>query len=126
MVASLDVSDLLTDPDFCDPIVIQRNSQSVTAQGLGVTTPSQVQIGACVVPAGSLDLYRGMDAELLKGKIHIYTRFPLTAGENGITADIVFWRGRQYTVSAVDDFSNFGIGFVDATADLMPTHNQMG
>lgn len=126
MPPSLDVSDLILDPDFSQAIIVQRNAQSVSVQGLTVIAPTQVQVIAVVVPAGSLDLNRSADAELLKGKIHIYTQFPLTAGDGTVTADIVFWNGREYTVSAVDDYTQFGVGFVDATADLLPTHNQVG
>lgn len=125
-MANLDVSDLILDPDFSQPIIVQRNRITVSDQGLGVSTPTQVQVIATVVPASSLDLNRLADADLLKGKIRIFVQFPLIAGDDTNTADIVFWNGRQYTVSAVDDYTNFGVGFVDAMADLMPTHNQVG
>jgi hypothetical protein len=124
-MANLEVSDILLDPDFSQPVAIQRAAQGVTEQGLAVTSGTTAQIVACVVPAGSLELNRGMDAELLKGKIHVFTQFPLTSGDGQVGADIVIWQGRRYTVSAVDEYA-FGVGFVDATADLQPTHNQFG
>ncbi len=125
-MANLDVSDILLDPDFSQAVIIQRAAQTVTDQGLTATSADRAQITAVIVPAGSLDLSRGADAEMLKGKIHVYTQFPLTAGDETVGADVVFWQGRRYTVSAVDDYTQFGVGFVDATADLVPTHNQLG
>lgn len=124
-MADLDVSDIILDPDFSQPIVIQRNRIS-TVNGIGLSEPYQLQAVAVVVPAGSIELNRLPDAEMVKGRVHIYTQFPLTSGDDGLTADIVLWRGRSYTVSAVDDYTQFGVGFVDATADLLPTHNQVG
>lgn len=123
---NLDVSDVLLDPDFSQAIIVQRNRIRVSDQGLGVSDSVQVQIVATVVPASSLDLNRLADADLLKGKIRIFTQFPLSTGDDTITADIVFWNDRQYTISTVDDYTNFGVGFVDATADLLSTHNQAG
>ncbi|MGI4851700.1 MAG: hypothetical protein ACRYGR_07140 [Janthinobacterium lividum] len=123
---NLDVSELLLDPDFCQAVIVERYAQSVTSQGLAATKSGQAQISAAVVPAGSLDLNRGADTEIIKGRIIAYTQFPLTAGSDGIGADVLFWQNRRYTVSSVDEYTQFGVGFVMATADLFSTHNQAG
>lgn len=125
-MANLDVSDLILDPDFSDSVIVQRNRVSVTGQGVGVSEPTSVQIIATVVPAGSLDLNRLADMELLKGKIRVFTQFPLSAGDTTTTADIIFWQNREYTIISVDEYTNFGVGFVDAMADMLSDHNQAG
>ena len=86
------------------------------------TTPGIV---AVVTPANSNDLKRMAEAERLTGAIAIHTTFALHAGglmPDGVTnatADIVTWQGRQYSIFSIDDWTQFGAGFVRATATML-------
>lgn len=54
----------------------------------------------------------------MHSSIRIVTRFRLIDAKAGRTADIVTWRGREYTVTNVNDFTNWGRGFIEAHAEL--------
>jgi hypothetical protein len=119
-MAMLDVTELLTDPDFVDlGLLCQRNVQIVGNDGLAMLTPANGNFVGSVF-AGESKLNRGSDGQYIKGRITIITKFGLIDGQQGNTADIVTWQRKRYTVTEVEDFSNWGAGFVRARCDLIP------
>ena len=117
----LDVSELLTDPDFVTTgIICTRNAQTVGENGIAVNAQTTTRFSG-VVTNDKGDLLERMAAgERIKGNITIHTRFQLRDGGAGYSADIVTWNGSQYTVSMVLDWSTYGRGFIVATCDLLP------
>jgi galactose-6-phosphate isomerase len=119
----LDVSDCLLDPDFCDSTLSAvRSSTSTNAQGLTQTVQTTCGFAGVVTSDAGIDLERGAAGEHGSGSISIITRFGLRAAGLGVTADVVTWNGRQYTVVKVNDYSTYGIGFIEAICDLYPLH----
>lgn len=125
-MATLDVTDVLLDPDFATTFDVERDASTVSSQGETVLTPTTTTgVVGVVTPANSNDLRRMADAglERLTGSIAIHTSFQLLAGgtQNGVTttADIVTWKGRQYSGLTVDDWTQFGAGFVRAVATML-------
>lgn len=119
-MAFLDVSDILTDPDFVDKLQVERNAQSVSAAGLGSVTPAISPFYGVVTNASGEAMTRNAEGERVGGTIIIHTKFRLIAGDEVNVADVVQWQGRRYTVKAVDPYVNFGQGFSAATCDLIP------
>lgn len=122
----LDVTDVLYDPDFATTISVARTTTTVSTLGETVQTPATISgIVAVVTPANSNDLKRMAEAERLGGAIAIHTTYQLHAGglmPDGVTnatADIVTWQGRQYSIFSIDDWTQFGAGFVRATATML-------
>ena len=116
----LDVSDVLLDPDFATTFTVTRSAAAAGADGNNVVTPSApISVTGVVEPANSNDLRRLPDAESLTGTIAIYTPFALNVLSANTTADIVTWNGRQYTVIDVEDWSQFGAGYVRALARML-------
>lgn len=118
---NLDVSDLLTDPDFADKFDVLRTTESVSSGGMvqqSVQTISSV-IGV-VTPMSDRELSRLPDAERLTGQVMVYTKFRLSDGEGNRTADIVRWADEEYTVVSTDNYSRFGAGFIAARCVLKP------
>lgn len=120
----LDVTEVLSDPDFATTISVIRNTTTVDNFGETQISPVETDdIIAVVTPATSNDLKRMAETERLSGAIAIYTTYRLSAGGtqtdgSTATADIVTWQGRQYTVFSVDDWTQFGGGFIRATATM--------
>lgn len=120
-MALIDVSDIVTDPDFMDSgLVCERNAQTVDDDGLATNTTTKTRFSAVVTSNNGDILERMAAGERIKGSITLHTRFALREGRAGFTADVVEWRGRRYTVSEVMDYSNFGRGFFAANCDLIP------
>ena len=117
----LDVSDLLSDPDFATTFSVTRSSASADTGGINqvasVTTQNVIGV---VQPANSSDLQRLPDAEYQKGALTIFTTFRLISGGAGQTADIIGWNGANYTVMTTDDWSQYGgPGYIKALVTLV-------
>ena len=120
-MALLDVSEILLDPDFMDiGLTCTRSVQTVGDNGRPSVTETVTPFAGVVTSDKGDILERLAGAERKKGSILIHTIFQLTAGSGDTAADIVTWRGKQYTVSNVNDYAHFGRGFVCATCDLLP------
>ncbi|GAA5786136.1 hypothetical protein [Chitiniphilus shinanonensis] len=120
-MADLDVTEILFDPDFMDTgLVCKRGAQVIGDDGMAVNAISNTPFAGVVTSDRGDLLERIATGERVKGSITIHTVFPLSDGAAGQTADIVSWRGRDYTVTNVNDYQHFGAGFVCATCELIP------
>lgn len=119
-MASLDVSFLLTDPDFADTLTARRLAQSVGSNGRAVSIATDADFVGVAFPGTGNLLVRGPDGERVSADMTVATMHPLSAGSDGNPADEVVWRGSRYTVKSVQDYSNWGAGFVLALCDLIP------
>ena len=118
---TLDVSDLVLDPDFATTGLIRvRSSEVVGADGIAVQTPAQTTFTGVVTQGSGAVLERLDGSSRARDSILIHTIYPLRESAAGYSADIVIWNGVSYTVSKVNDYSTFGRGFVAATCDRIP------
>jgi galactose-6-phosphate isomerase len=116
----LDVSDVLTDPDFFDQLVCTRKAETVTGQGLSQITPTVVNFYGVVTSDRGELLERLAAGERAVGSILVVTKTPLVDAGSGQTADVVTWNGRDYTVQKINPYSRYGVGFIEAYCDLLP------
>lgn len=116
----LDVSELLTDPDFCQRLICTRLKQIVGENGLAVNSPVRIPFTGVVTQMSGAELERNAVGELITGTILVCTKFRLTDGKVGLTADIITMGPRRYTVINVYNYSQYGQGFIEAVCDLIP------
>lgn len=121
-MANIDVTELLTDPDFSDAIGVTRRVQTVGVDGVAVMALTPVLGVVAVVQAGGKDaLLRTPDTGNPDDWIVVYTTerlvaHDLTAGRYG---DLLTWHGREYQVSLTDTWDNYGAGYIKALARLV-------
>lgn len=120
-MALIDVTDILLDPDFADPITCVRAIQGVDSQGIASNYEDTDTVFYGVVTSDTGDILDRFDGgDRVKGNIIIHTMYRLrVGGEEDEQADIVEWQGKRYTVSNVNDYSHFGKGFIAATCEAM-------
>jgi hypothetical protein len=117
----LDVTDVLTDPDFCDDsLICKRNTQTTDADGFTSNATESIPFVGVVTVDRSLEARRMEAGQSIDGAIFIATQFRLTQGQPGIDADVVTYNGRDYRVTFVDPYVRYGAGFVQAHCELMP------
>lgn len=117
----LDVSDIVTDPDFVSlGLLCIRSAVTTGLDGIAVTVPTQTKFAGVVTNDKGDVLERLAAASRTKGNITIHTRFPLRESGKGIAADQVIWLGTTYTVASVSDWSPYGRGFTAASCDILP------
>jgi hypothetical protein len=115
----LDVSDVLDDPDFADDsLICMRNPQTMGEDGRAISVPVPIPFSGVVTAMSGQELLRKPDGEYNQGTISIVTRFLLYTGNTALSADVVVWNGNSYTVTQIDDYSRYGSGFCQATAEL--------
>lgn len=118
----LDVSDILTDPDFADSADLIRTSVTVDPNtGRTISTTAETPISVVVTSDKGQNLRRSPDAAASEGSIIVHSTITFTEGDaaSEIDADIVRWNGKDWTVVTVDDYSRYGAGFTVATCRLL-------
>lgn len=118
---SLDVSDVLLDPDFMTKdLVCKRIMVSVGDNGRPVRSEQSFQFSGVVTTNSGQNMDRREDGTLIKGAINIHTKTPLIAGSKDHQADEITWKGKTYYVVQVFDNLHYGRGFNKAICDLKP------
>ena len=92
-MALIDVSELLTDPDFTSTVTLIRRASTVNTYGENVMTETQSTITAVVQGANTESLERVPEGARLSDLIEVYYKGRLTAESPSGYADIVVWDG---------------------------------
>jgi hypothetical protein len=118
-MALIDVSELLTDPDFTNTVTLIRRSSTVDTYGENTMVETSSSITAVVQGANTESLERVPEGARLSDLIDVYYKGQLTAESPGGYADIIVWQGKRYQVfEVVEDFMNYGAGFTKAVCKL--------
>jgi hypothetical protein len=116
----LDVGDCLLDPDFCDSTLQCQRSKSDMSTGRAVLSTQTIGFAGVVTSDRGENLDRGSVGEHAVGTITVITQFRLRDAGLNVTADVVTWNGASYTVTHIDPYSTYGVGFIQATCELKP------
>lgn len=115
---TLDVTEVLSDPDFMTNALVRiRYTQTVGSDGIASNTTASDSFSGVVTQATGNQLVRADGGSYISGTILVHSTFPLSAGAAGQDADVIAWRGRNYTVKDVADWSDYGRGFTCATCE---------
>lgn len=118
---NLDVSDVLSDPDFMSMgIECKRTAVVAGDNGRSQTTTTNTKFNGVVTSNDGFKLDRRPDGTVIKGAINIHTRFVLTEGDAGHQADEIKWQGREYIVLQTKPNLQYGRGFTKAICILKP------
>lgn len=116
----LDVSELLTDPDFCDTFTVTRQTQTVDNNGRNSVQLSTFEMVG-VVTIGSIPPFRQTEEAINSTKsITVHSQDRLLDPTNGYSPDIVTYLGDRYIVKKCANWSRFGAGFY--TSDCEQQH----
>ena len=110
----IDLSELLTDPDFSEPISIARTNVSWLLSGEKPTTSITIPAIAIVTPTSAEDVQQLPEGDRVSGAMTFRSTTVLQmAYENGATgsteADIVTWRGQPWKIVYVWPWNSFGV-----------------
>jgi hypothetical protein len=110
--ALLDVSEVLSDPDFCEKVTVRRRQQALDEHGRDYAIETNYLNVSMVITAGSPnDLQRPEDYESFLRSITVVTKFRLRGQVKDFLPDVVVWRGNNFVVDALDPYPQFGNGF---------------
>jgi hypothetical protein len=110
---TLEVSWVTQEPEFADMFQVLRRPETISQSGRSVTSQVTATAYGTIVPTGDNSLVRQADYELGRKTLTLYTTYPLQMAAPGYQPDLILYRGNQFVVSSVKDFSAFGEGFVE-------------
>lgn len=117
---TIDVSEILDDPEFALVFAVQRANVSIDDHGRSVIAPVApfTAVGS-VQPEGG-ELVLTAEGTRVSRWILVVTTTRLQLATETTAADKVLWGGQLYTVRSIDDWSAYGVGFVEARAECVP------
>lgn len=115
-MATIDVSELMEDPDFIDDIQIIARTQTVDQYGKGQTeeVAPRDAIGVVQPATSGKVLERLPEGIRISDVITIWTKEKLKTDENDAYSDLVVWNGERYTVKNAMPYGNWGDGYIQA------------
>lgn len=116
----LDVSDIVTDPDFADRFSVIRRKETVDDMGRASIGEQVFKKVLGVVTMGSPnDLERKDDYQNFTRSITVVTRFAVQGAVTGYQPDIIEWRGTRHLVKVCQPYPQFGRGFYQVECSSM-------
>lgn len=117
---TLDVSDLLLDPDMCEEVTVLRRHEVVNSFGESVVDTTSIPVMAVVNPASQPQMQRMADGQVQPNLISVHSaQIRFVGPADGNQPDVVVWRGRAFVVTKTNDFSHYGTGFTHAECSSM-------
>lgn len=114
---SIDLSLLISDPDFAEPSVIRQRIGHWEA-GRFVADAKEIRVRGIAEPTGGDDLAQLPEADRTTGLMTFYTKVATeVANQDNRQSDEILWRGRLYKVIQAFDWSRHG--FYKAVAALV-------
>lgn len=118
-MATLDVADILDDPEFQSTAQLVRIDQAVGSNGRLVSTPqAAVNITGCIQPAGNQEYQLFPELGRVTGTLSFYTKAALRGKGATHAPDQILWQGQTYIVMGANDWGNYGQGYIMAMLQL--------
>jgi hypothetical protein len=119
-MANISVVELLSDPDFVDPVTVVRKIESVGNDGIAVYLTQTIPILASIQANSGDNLFTDPDRARAGGSYEVITSFPLAVATDTTSADTVLWRGSEFVVTSIARFGNFagGAGHYEGTMEI--------
>jgi hypothetical protein len=114
-MAQIDVSDLLSDPDFVDPIQVITRRPSVNSLGENYLKETTLNSIGSVQPASFKTVQKLPEAMRVANVSSFWFKGKIQASAPGVYSSILVFHGIRYQVQTVADYSNFGAGYTEGT-----------
>lgn len=103
----IDVSEILSDPDLCQPFIAQRSSGEWQA-GVYVGTPTDVPLYGAVQSPDAKTLEQVPEGDRVVGARVFWSVSPMYETRSEGLSDILIYHGVQYRVAKVWNWSSNG------------------
>lgn len=113
-MALVDVTELLSDPDFVDPVRIFHRTATVNTKGENELTELYVDTIGSVQPTSGRDLQRLPEALRIQDVKTFWIKGEIKSDGNSAYPDILVWQCNRYAVQMVLEWTNFGQGWCQA------------
>lgn len=110
-MAQIDVSDLLSDPDFIDPVQLIRRVSAINAYGENVLTETTISTYGNIQPASNKSIQRLPEALRIGDVRDFYLRLEIVLDGSTAYPDILVFGGKRFEVQTAAPWMNYGSGW---------------
>ncbi len=114
-MSRIDVTELLTDPDFVGPIQLIDRRPRVNSRGENLLEEKTIRSIGSVQPASGKALQRLPEALRLANVSSFWFKGAIVASAPGKYSSILVFGGQRYQVQSVLDWTNWGAGWCEGT-----------
>lgn len=114
-MANIDVTELMMDPDFVDPIQIVTRVPYVDFRGQNHIRETILESFGSVQPADFNTIQRLPETLRVANVSSFWFKGNIIASQPGKYSSILIFKGLRYQVQTVADWSNFGRGYSEGT-----------
>lgn len=114
-MAQVDVTQLLTDPDFVDKMQVISRFPRVNSLGENLITEQVLNTIGSVQPASGKTIQRLPEALRVANVMDFFFKGQIVATEPGKYTSILVFKGRRFQVQLIQDWSNWGSGWTQGT-----------
>jgi hypothetical protein len=111
---TLDVSDIPICEEFGDKFDVIRRPETINESGRSSAAQVVGSAVGTIYPTGDNSLVRQTDFELGRKTLTVVTPYRLQQAAPGHQPDVILYRGNQYVVTSVEDYSQYGAGIIVA------------
>ena len=117
-MALINVSAALTSPMLVSGFTVNRRTQTIGNNGRAIAATTAIpNVYGTIYPSTKNDLERFPDLQVTGKCISVISRFALrseaeTVDGTEYSPDIIVWKGSNFLVKALEDWSSYGPGFV--------------
>ncbi len=112
-MAQIDVTDLLTDPDFVDKIQLIDRKPVVNTRGENLLTECVTDSVGSVQPADGHTIARLPEDLQTSNVSSFWFKGVIVATAPGKYSSILVFKGMRYQVKMVNEWSNWGAGYCE-------------
>lgn len=110
-MSQIDVTELLSDPDFVDEVVLINRSAIVASSGENEVSESPVNTVGAVQPADKKTLDRLPESLIVENMMAFWVQGEIPTSSPGKYSSILVFKGRRFEVKAVFDWTAAGAGW---------------
>lgn len=114
-MAQINVTEMLTDPDFVDKIQLVTRVPSVNSYGESKLVSTTVDTIGSVQPASGRTLARLPESLRLANVSSFWFKGTIVASAPGKYPSVLVFKGQRYQVQTVMDWTNWGEGWCEGT-----------
>lgn len=114
-MSRIDITDLLSDPDFVDEIQMVTRRPQINSFGENILTETVLVTVGSVQPASGRAIARLPEALRVADISSFWFKGVIVASSPGKYSSILVFKGRRYQVQTVLDWSTWGQGWCEGT-----------
>lgn len=114
-MAQIDVTELMSDPDFVDKICLVTRVPSINNFGENILKETTFDTYGSVQPATGKVLSRLPEELRVANLSSFWFKGTITASSPGKYSSVLVFKGMRFQVQTVNDWSNFGQGYCEGT-----------